>query len=135
MWFAAYLCDRHVITYEQFAEAVQLQQSRKPPLGLVAIRTGQLTIREVVAVLAKQMTHPAMQFGEIAVDLGFITEQELGGLLLRQVQSTPSMSDILVEIGALTPEEVDRYQREARTAARNQEPSDVPSSALPVLLR
>ncbi|MBX3437453.1 MAG: hypothetical protein KF861_08190 [Planctomycetaceae bacterium] len=117
MWLASRLCVKQVITTAQFAEAVELQLSRRPSLGTLAVQRGMMTVDQVTAVSAQQSDEPDRAFGELAVDLGFLAREQLARLMFEQSDQAPSLGDILVEIGALTAEELRRETQEARIIA------------------
>jgi len=50
-------------------------------LGDMLVRLGALSKQQVAEVLRYQKEHPGMLFGQIAVQLGFITEQILNKYL------------------------------------------------------
>lgn len=72
-------------------------------LGTVAIIRQVLTPAEVAQVLVEQRKRPREKFGELAVEMGLLAEEELGDLLLAQQQ------------GLFTDEEI----REARSRIKS----------------
>ncbi|MCA9217759.1 MAG: hypothetical protein KDB27_32040 [Planctomycetales bacterium] len=106
MWFACYLHKKGIITGDQFAEAVREQLSRRPLLGAIAIQSGKLSVKQVMRVFTVQADDLEKAFGELAIELGFLTEEDLAQLLLEQANSAPQLSEILVETGALTREQM-----------------------------
>lgn len=102
MWFCSYLYNKGVITGEQFANAVSEQLSRRPLLGKIAIEKGKLNIKQVMKVFAVQADDLKKPFGQLAVELGFLTKQDLSQLLLDQIELAPDLADILVQQGAIT---------------------------------
>lgn len=117
MWLASRLCVKQVITPEQFAEAVELQLSRRPSLGTLVLEHGLMTPDQVSAVSAAQADELDRAFGELAVEMGYLTRQQLAHVVFEQAEQAPNLGDLLVEIGALTQEELRREVQEARILA------------------
>src|SRR3712207_5774326 len=84
MQFAMYLVDNGVISCEEFFEALKLQLHSRPQLGALAIETRRLSFRQVFAILRTQCDEPNELFGEIAVRLGFLTQDDVAQLLAEQ---------------------------------------------------
>jgi len=114
MWFASYLCENGVITSDRLAEAIRLQLSRRPPLGSLALRIGKLSIDETMTVLTAQTTDGEMSLGELAVERGFLSAEDLAMLVQMQAQHAPSLAEILIEIGAISQKELVEHLRQAR---------------------
>ncbi len=113
MWFASHLFEKQIITGDQFGQAVRLQLARRPRIGAMVISQGLLTIKQVMAVLSAQADKLERPFGELAVDLGYLSREQLARLLFEQDRQAPPLGDILMEQGALT---VDDFRRELSNA-------------------
>jgi hypothetical protein len=114
MQFAMYLVDNGVISCEEFFEALKLQVHSRPQLGSLAIATRRLTFRQVSHVLREQCDEPNQLFGEIAVRLGYLTDDELSRLLAEQVGQSQPLGDVLVENGFITRAEAEQHYAEFR---------------------
>jgi hypothetical protein len=117
MWLASRLWQKQVISADQLAEAVETQLSRRPSLGSLSIELGIMTIDQVEEVSSAQAEEPDRPFGELALALGFITRAQLALLAFEQAERAPTLGEILVEMGALTPDELRRELWEARIVA------------------
>lgn len=84
MQFAEYLVDNGTITCEELFESLKLQTHSRPQLGALAIETRRLTCRQVFAILRAQCDQPEALFGELAVRLGYLTDDDLQHLLVEQ---------------------------------------------------
>jgi len=107
MKFGLFLVQQGVITADQLVAALEIQQQRSVPLGQLAIEECLMSARDVFRVLQSQREHPRDRFGEIAVDLGLITYDELQRLLMLQMNRKPALVDVLVRQGVLTPEKAE----------------------------
>src|SRR5688572_11547018 len=114
MWLASRLCVKQVITTAQFAEAVEVQLSRRPSLGSLAVKYRMMSADQVAAVGSQQADEPDRPFGELAVEMGFITRGQLARIMFEQSEQAPSLGDILVDMGALSAEELRCEIQEAR---------------------
>jgi hypothetical protein len=114
MQFGVFLVDNGVITCDEFFEAVKLQLRTRPQLGGLAIERRKLNARQVFSVLREQCDSPVDLFGELAVQLGYLTNDELSELVHEQLLRVRPLSEILVEMDLLTPEARDVHYREFR---------------------
>lgn len=76
----------------------------RPQLGKLALMSGSLTVRQVFAVLKRQAIAGGL-FGEIAVELGYLDRGTLYDLLEQQTRLTPTLSDALLNLAIITPEQ------------------------------
>lgn len=105
MWFASYLHTRGIITGEQLAQALKLQLANRPLLGNLAMREGKITANQFMKIIMAQANSQSRSFGSIAVELGFLTQNDVADLLILQSGSVPPLSTFLVEMGVITQEE------------------------------
>ena len=119
MQFGLYMVRNGMLDCEQFVHALEQQLASRPQLGSLAIETGKLSVKQVFQILRLQCDAPGELFGELAVNLGFITEEELAGLIFLQSVRQQPMSEIIIENGVASESEV----QESLTNYRNQEHS------------
>jgi hypothetical protein len=121
MWFASYLYRRGLITAEQIVEASIRQGDCRIPLGRLALELKKLTVKQVAKVLEAQ-TEEGKRFGQLAVRLGFLTEQDVAYLLMVQNNRLPSLTKVLIGMGALDQATADlEFNNARRAAAANDE--------------
>lgn len=88
-----------------------------PPLGQLALYRGVLGVQDVVLILDAQLEQPHMRFGELAVDLGLCSPQDIEALLTEQRARAVSLEALLVQHGAVSPGrlalEAERLSRQA----------------------
>ena len=114
MQFAMYLVDNGVISCEEFFEAFKLQLHSRPQLGALAIETRRLSFRQVFSILRTQCDEPNTMFGELAVRLGYLTEEDIAQLLAEQAGRAMPLLEVLVENGFLTSELAEHHYAEYR---------------------
>lgn len=100
MFFATYLVKRGLVSPAEFVEALERELYSRPPLGRIALLERKITMRQLFSIL-KDQSDSHQPFGKIAVDLGFMSEEDLGNLLLKQANCKPDMIDFLVEMGVI----------------------------------
>jgi len=74
------------------------QQKETPPLGRLALKENVLTMKQVFKVLSAQ-SESDIRFGEMAISLSFMTNQQLMDLLKLQKKSRPSLNKIVTDMG------------------------------------
>ena len=119
MQFGLYMVRNGMLDCEQFVHALEQQLASRPQLGSLAIETGKLSVKQVFQILRLQCDAPGELFGELAVKLGFITEEELAGLIFLQSVRQQPMSEIIIENGVASESEV----QESLANYRNREHS------------
>jgi hypothetical protein len=121
MQFGMYLVDNGVISCEEFFEAVKLQLHSRPQLGSLAIDSRRLSFRQVSRILREQCDEPNQMFGEIAVRLGYLNEEELSNLLTEQEARALPLAEVLIEHGFLTRPAVEYHFTEFRRCMKDAE--------------
>lgn len=121
MHFGIYLVENGVISCEEFYEALKFQLNTRPQLGALALERRKLTMRQVFTVLRSQCDSPSEFFGELAVKAGLLTSNELAQLVFEQMTRSKPLGEVLVELGILQRDMVNRYAREYRQSTGKQE--------------
>lgn len=130
MLFGEFLQQTGLAKAETVAKALRVQAQERMPMGELAVRSDVLTDREVSIVLSVQARTPGRLFGEIAVDYGFLTQPEVDGLEVRQRLTRRPLGEVLVAMGVLGDEQLqralERYRRQTgRDGARLHSDSSV----------
>jgi hypothetical protein len=107
MQFGLHLCRREIITAEELVAALEVQTRRLVKIGQIALEEGVLSARDIFDVLRAQHRLPHMRFGELAVEMGLMTRNDLMRLLMIQAERKLSLADILVWQSVLTRGEAD----------------------------
>ena len=122
MQFGMYLVDNGLLSTQAFYKALKLQMRSRPQLGTIAIQSRRLTVKQMFIILQEQCDTPQQMFGEIAVRLGYLTNEDLNQLLDEQSRHMASLRDLLVEHGFLSAEVVDQQYAAYRHSTRQAEP-------------
>lgn len=119
--YAVYLVRVGAITPDDLVTAMEVQHRRREPFGKIALKSRKLTVRQTAEILNHQANHPAQRFGEIAVQMGFMTEDDVSAILQIQKANIPTLEEVFVSEGMLTADQLDRwsqaYQQEMRRSA------------------
>ena len=117
MQFGLFMVQNDMLECEQFVQALEQQLASRPQIGSLAIETGKLSVKQVFQILRLQCDTPGALFGELAVKLGFITEEELAGLIFLQSVRQKPMTEIMIANGFVSEDEV----QEGLTKYRNRD--------------
>lgn len=95
------LCD------QEQADRIAHQVSRRwMPLGKILIRTKKLTIKQSGAVFSEQADQPRKLFGELAVELGFCTQEDVDEAIVYQRTECPHVLDLVMSESDVDPEKL-----------------------------
>lgn len=115
MHFGLYLKKKGVITAEQFVAALELQLATLPRIGQLALEEGLISPRQVFDVLQVQRKLPEMRFGNLAIEMGLMTRNDLTRLLMIQADRKRPLAEVLVMEGMLNGKivarELDAFQQ------------------------
>lgn len=122
MDFGLHLKQSGVITAEQLVSAIETQLGTLVPIGQLALEEGTLSARQIFDVLHAQNNAPSVRFGDLAIELGLLTRDDVMRLLMIQADRRRPIVDILVEQGVLTSDrasqELSAYRRKLIEAKR-----------------
>ena len=112
-FFGNYLLKRGLITAVQLREALQVQDSVRVKLGVLAIDAGYMTAGQVERTNALQ-AQVDKRFGEIAIDQGYLNEDQLSELLAQQNSRHLLISQALIDQGVMSFEGIETVLEEYR---------------------
>lgn len=113
MHFGLYLLRKERITGPQFIQAVSRQLETRPQIGSLAIETRRLTMRDVFRILSLQsVTNES--FGQLAIQLEILTDEDIRDLLALQIERTTPLAQVLVDIGAIEPYQLESELQQFR---------------------
>src|SRR3982751_2165598 len=102
MHFGLYLKNKGIISAEQLVAALEMQLATLPPVGQLALEECIISPRDIFNVLHAQRQSPNERFGELAIEMGLITRDQLMRLLMLQADRKTALADILVGQGVLS---------------------------------
>ena len=104
--FVSYLAQKNVITQEQAAEILEIQDNTKIRIGVLAMEEKLMTPAQVDEVNNLQASTNA-RFGDIAVQKGYLTKEQLEYLLNKQPKEHFILKQILTDKQYMKAEQVD----------------------------
>lgn len=104
-----------MLSEEQLLDAFDRQDAAKQPIGKIALTSHLLSVGQVMKVLEAQVDDPR-RFGELAVDLGMLDQDQVDELLTVQCDGRPCLVVTIAEITGLDVDEL-RERRAAYMAA------------------
>lgn len=109
--FAKFLIDRGVIDEETALQALDKQRQVTQPIGRIALENRMLTMKQVFHILDEQADSP-LRFGELAIALGYLNEEQVNDLLAIQKKKRPGMCQVLYNMGLLKRSVLDIERKE-----------------------
>jgi hypothetical protein len=119
MHFGLYLKNKGIITAEQLVAALETQLNTLIPIGQLALEEGIIKPRDIFDVLRAQSESPNIRFGDLAIEMGLMTRDDLMRLLMIQADRKRPVNEILVQQGVLTAERAATEMAEFRRSMAN----------------
>jgi hypothetical protein len=136
MHFGLYLKKKGVISAEQLVAAAEIQLSSLTRIGQLALEESILSPRDIFDVLRAQGELPNQRFGDIAIEMGLMTRDDLMRLLMIQTDRRRPIGEILVSQGVLTRVQLSQEMGEYRhSISKRRTGSAVPSKIVPMVRR
>lgn len=107
-FFGQFLVEHDAITGESLLHAIELQERTNLKLGEMAVALGFITQQDIEAAHAAQLSKD-MKLGDLLVELGFISTDQLEDVISRQKATHLYIGEALVKVGALTPEKLEQH--------------------------
>jgi CheY-specific phosphatase CheX len=107
-FFGQYLLENGAIDGAQLLAGIAHQEKTNLRFGEVAVQLGLLEEDDVSSLLNEQKAHD-LKLGEAAVKLGLLTQEQVGQVLRAQQNSHVLIGEALVATGALTREKLDAH--------------------------
>jgi hypothetical protein len=134
MHFGLYLKKKGIVTAEQLVAALEAQLATMPRIGQLALEEGLISPRDIFDVLRAQREAPDVRFGDLAIEMGLMTRDELMRLLMIQADRKLPLADVFVAESLLSQERVDEEMAEfRRLQASKRAPSVMASKIAPML--
>jgi CheY-specific phosphatase CheX len=107
-FFGQFLVEQDAVTGESLLHAIELQERTNLKLGEMAVHLGFITQQDIETAHAAQLSKD-MKLGELLMELGFLTRPQLEEVIARQKATHLYIGEALVKVGALTPDKLDHY--------------------------
>ncbi|MBP7935892.1 MAG: hypothetical protein KA354_14700 [Phycisphaerae bacterium] len=108
--FVEFLTERDLIPASAAALLCKSRSFVRQPIGMIAVSHGLLRPDQIDLVLDRQRSHKDHLFGEIAVELGFLTRQQTEMLVrIQELRLAADITETLALAGVCTYEDGVRY--------------------------
>ena len=107
-FFGQFLVEQDAVTGESLLYAIELQERTNLKLGEMAVAMGFITQQDIETAHSAQLSKD-MKLGDLLVELGFLSPTQLEEVISHQKATHLFIGEALVKVGALTPEKLDHY--------------------------
>jgi len=107
-FFGQFLVEHDAVTSEALLHAIELQERNNLKLGEMAVAMGFITQQDITTAHSAQLSKD-MKLGDLLVDLGLLSSMQLEEVIAHQKATHLYIGEALVKVGALTPEKLDHY--------------------------
>lgn len=134
-----YLVETGKIKKEDFKKAVEKLDETRVKMGLLAVSEGMMTVEQAEVVNGLQATQDK-RFGDIAVEKGYLTEEQISNLLKKQGNTYLAFAQTLVNENLLQMKDLedvmDGFQQKNGFSKSDMEDlrSDEPERIVPLFL-
>lgn len=134
--FGCFLIKKKLIDENDLLEVLDYQFNHRMPIGKVAVIRGDLTPMQVLDILRRQEELPEYHsFGDVAVQLGYLSEKRINAILEHQRMFRESLSHTLAGLKKIKEEDIRRAQEEFESQkVEGKMPDEKPEAALSVLV-
>ena len=119
MHFGLYLKNKGIVSADQLVAALEAQLATQPRIGQLALEEGIISPRDIFDVLQAQRRSPEVKFGELAIEMGLMTRDELTRLLMLQADRKRPLAEVFAAEGILTERQVTQEMAEYRMLQAN----------------
>ena len=111
--FGHYLYYSGVTTWPTIIKALIWQRTKRPRIGEIGCRFGWLSNADILTILQGRSLRDS--FGKSAIELGFLTEQQLQLIIFQQKKLQKKFGDFFVAHNLLSPVQLNQLVRQFRS--------------------
>lgn len=117
MIFGEYLVEQNIIRPEDLARALELQKTDRVPLGQLALQKGLIDNKQLFRILSRQRKSEERNktFGKLAVEMEYLSQEQVETLLERQTHTNRLLGEILVSQGSVSQMELIKALKKFRS--------------------
>jgi hypothetical protein len=100
MTFGEYLVGQNIIQEKDLERALSIQKIDRIPLGQLALQKGFIDNKQLFRILSRQRKpeDKHKNFGSLAVEMGYLNQDQVKGLLEQQTHTNRLLGEILVSL-------------------------------------
>ncbi len=110
--FGEYLLYDGKIDEYELSLSLDFQKQKHLTIGILAVQEGVLDDKQLCDILDCQRLRGNVLFGELAVELGFLSQDDVDTLLEMQDESHIKIGEVLILLGAITREDMEKELKE-----------------------
>lgn len=108
MLIGEYLVEKKIITQDVLNKALEVQTQKRVPIGTVAVENKFIDDKQLMEILKalreynQNVENKVKRFGDIAIDLGLLSSEEVFKIKRIQDSTTPMIGKVLTEMNAIS---------------------------------
>ena len=117
MIFGEYLVEQKIIREKDLDRALEIQKTDRVPLGQLAMQKGLIDNKQLFRILSRQRRpeEKSKSFGNLAVEMGYLSQEQVEALLERQTHTNRLLGEILVSQGLVSQMELIKALKKFRS--------------------
>ena len=122
MNFGDYLVRQNIIREKDLTRTLEMQKIDRIPLGQLALQEGLIENKTLFRILSRQRKEEGRNqtFGQLAIQLGYLTDEQISELLKMQIQTNRLLGELLVSQGFVSQVEMIKALKKFRAENKNQ---------------
>jgi hypothetical protein len=106
--FGEYLVEQNIIREKDLDRALEIQKTDRVPLGQLAMQKGLIDNKQLFRILSRQRRpeEKDKNFGKLAVEMEYLSREQVEMLLERQTHTNRLLGEILVSQGLVSQMEL-----------------------------
>ncbi len=121
MNFGDYLVRQSIIREKDLTRTLEMQKTDRIPLGQLALQKGLIDNKALFRILSRQRKVEGRNqtFGQLAIQLGYLSQEQISELLRMQTQTNRLLGELLVSQGFVSQVEMIKALKKFRAANKN----------------
>ncbi len=121
MNFGDYLVRQSIIRENDLTRTLEMQKIDRIPLGQLALQKGLIDNKALFRILSRQRKVEGRNqtFGQLAIQLGYLSQEQVNDLLKMQTQTNRLLGELLVSQGFVSQVEMIKALKKFRAANKN----------------
>ena len=121
MNFGDYLVRQNIIREKDLTQTLEMQKIDRIPLGQLALQKGLIDNKALFRILSRQRKVEGRNqtFGQLAIQLGYLSQEQVNELLKMQSQTNRLLGELLVSQGLVSQMEMIKALKKFRAANKN----------------
>lgn len=121
MNFGDYLVRQSIIREKDLTRTLEIQKTDRIPLGQLALQEGLIDNKALFRILSRQRKVEGRNqtFGQLAIQLGYLSQEQVNELLKMQSQTNRLLGELLVFQGLVSQVEMIKALKKFRAANKN----------------